>query len=480
MTNLAEKLITEKPIREMSLSDIRAIKDDKVRQAVFHIKQFYAGEYGNLLFSCNMSYRYAKDINTITVDEVKELMTYKNLHLSQALCKGIDRSYKGAFSNSGIILDIDFYKVSEFKGMKAQEIIGLMRADNCFDLIEPSYFYSSGEGLNIVYLLKPINANTETSNELLNESNQANIDKRRAVIRALHTIFEKYNPDDRATDLVRYNKVPGSFNVSKGKKVEIIGFDKLINSKEIKRRTLGHLYNFLKKKGLISDLKPVQSNRKENESNYINKEEIKPMPASKPNERLREFKEHRYRVGIVSYRQNELTLNEALVEDYQWLASHRKGTGFREYLIFLYAQALKRLEIEDFAAKLSDFNKLFDTQLPYGEIQSQINSFMNSGKIYFHRNTTIIKNLSITPEEMKSLKVLIDNNEKSERHKDQKKQARRNENGLTSRENTKLENIKAIAQMLDSGCKQKEISEVLGLSKSTVSEYVKEIKALEK
>ena len=50
---------------------------------------------------------------------------------------------------------------------------------------------------------------------------------------------------------------------------------------------------------------------------------------------------------------------------------------------------------------------------------------------------------------------------------------RRNENGLTNREQDKQDKINAVKELYKNGYKQSEIVEKLGLSKGTVSKYLK-------
>ncbi|HID1129822.1 hypothetical protein [Clostridioides difficile] len=77
--------------------------------------------------------------------------------------------------------------------------------------------------------------------------------------------------------------------------------------------------------------------------------------------------------------------------------------------------------------------------------------------------------LGITEEEQKYLKTIIGK-------KEAKKLARRNENGLTSREQEKQDRIKLVKELYEKGYKQVEISEKLQLTKGRVSQIIKELK----
>ena len=82
------------------------------------------------------------------------------------------------------------------------------------------------------------------------------------------------------------------------------------------------------------------------------------------------------------------------------------------------------------------------------------------------------------------LKTMISKKVKNDRSKNYRNQWKkgkqklkhRNENGLTSREQTKIDRIYKILELKEKGYKQIEIAEQLNISKSTVSEYVKKIR----
>lgn len=86
---------------------------------------------------------------------------------------------------------------------------------------------------------------------------------------------------------------------------------------------------------------------------------------------------------------------------------------------------------------------------------------------YNYRNSTLIDMLDITEEEQRHLKTIISTNERYRRSNI--KRTPRNENGLTSRQQKKRDNIEAVEELARQGFKQVEIAKKLGLNQSNVS-----------
>ena len=74
------------------------------------------------------------------------------------------------------------------------------------------------------------------------------------------------------------------------------------------------------------------------------------------------------------------------------------------------------------------------------------------------------------------MKTIIGLDEKYDRKNEKRRVGRRNEEGLTKREEDKIKTIESIKKLYDQGYKQIERVKALGLSKGRVSQVVKEIK----
>jgi DNA-directed RNA polymerase specialized sigma54-like protein len=88
---------------------------------------------------------------------------------------------------------------------------------------------------------------------------------------------------------------------------------------------------------------------------------------------------------------------------------------------------------------------------------------------YWYTNETLIDMLDITEEEQRHLKTIIGTNEKYRRNNIRRRKERRNEAGLTMREQQKKDNIKAVKELAAKGLNQSEIAKEVGLHQSNVS-----------
>ena len=140
-----------------------------------------------------------------------------------------------------------------------------------------------------------------------------------------------------------------------------------------------------------------------------------------------------------------------------------------------FIEPLKQSEIE---AVLKSIPKAIDKFIEYeqgvrsGETKRVSKGMKDKGG-YWYKNTTLIDRLNITREEQSELKTIIGKEEKCDRNNKDRRDKRRNENGLTSREQAKVDLIKEIKELKSQGLKQKDIAEKLGIAKGTVSKYLK-------
>ena len=178
---------------------------------------------------------------------------------------------------------------------------------------------------------------------------------------------------------------------------------------------------------------------------------------------------------------NELTLAFSRMEDYKSLIKIRNkariNEGYRNQLLYNYG-----LENIDYTKtkinlneSLTEINGLFRKPLDKREVIGVIKSLEKS-KFKKIRNQTIIEQLEISTQEQQIMKTLIEREIKVSRYVEKKKQAIRNENGLTKRQQSKEDNIYLI---LDSYYIQKltrkKIAGNLRISLRTVDDYLDNI-----
>ncbi|RHW65083.1 DNA-binding response regulator, partial [Clostridium botulinum] len=134
-----------------------------------------------------------------------------------------------------------------------------------------------------------------------------------------------------------------------------------------------------------------------------------------------------------------------------------------------------------------DFNEGFKVPLDYKEVEmatrsaekayetwlkdSPSGTYKRGG--YNYKNQTLIEKLNITDEEMKTLETIIGKKEirrrDNQKNKIRQKAKRRNEKGLTKRQQEKLNKESKIKKLLSKGFGVREISRKLDINVSAVS-----------
>lgn len=222
----------------------------------------------------------------------------------------------------------------------------------------------------------------------------------------------------------------------------------------------------------------------------------------KPKPQQLEFQQVKKRQAVVTNYFNSYTLHTARAEDLLTLVELRNYnvTGYRNMIIHCYAYwtGIYIREEESLAKEVIDLNNSFREPLKETDIDAvlrcipkAIEKFINyeqgirSGEKkrvskgmrdkegYWYKNETLIERLNITREEQKHMKTIISTEEKYDRNNEKRRQKRRNEDGLTDRERKKQEIIKSVKELKSKGLKQIEIAEKLGITKGTVSKYLK-------
>lgn len=102
----------------------------------------------------------------------------------------------------------------------------------------------------------------------------------------------------------------------------------------------------------------------------------------------------------------------------------------------------------------------------------RISSKMQKHGGYWYKNETLIDMLNITDEEQRHLKTIIGVNEKYRRNNERRKKLRRNINGLTQREQNKVDTIKAVLELNEEGLNQTQIAEELSITQARVSQIL--------
>lgn len=177
-------------------------------------------------------------------------------------------------------------------------------------------------------------------------------------------------------------------------------------------------------------------------------------------------------------------------------------TGYRNMIIHCYAywRGLIVREEEQLYKEIHDLNNSFTEPLKENEIKAVCKTILKKVDLfityenelragikpklpkgtkdkpgYWYKNETLIERLDITEEEQGQLKTIISKEEKYNRKNAKRRDARRNEKGLTLREQQKQELINKVKELKLQGLSNIEIAKILGKNKSTIGRLLKNI-----
>lgn len=196
------------------------------------------------------------------------------------------------------------------------------------------------------------------------------------------------------------------------------------------------------------------------------------------------------------------TLHIARAEDILTLCKLRKYkvTGYRNMILHCYAYWLgvthrNQEELNELVYKLNEkfteplkqneidailrcvpkaIEKFLDYEqgLRTGEIKRVSKGMRDKGG-YWYKNETLIERLDITLEEQKYMKSIVSTEVKYIRNNERRREARRNENGLTLREQQKQEVINKVKELKLQGLSNIQIAKIVGKNKSTIGRLLK-------
>ena len=422
---------------------------------------------------------HVKNMDLLNI--VSKLIKFKDIYISINSMLSPLRQLKNLRHLHAFWVDLDYYKKTKFKGKTSEEMINILRDKGLFKDIEPSFFIDSGNGMYLFYLIESASMGALPIWQKIQNSF---IDK-----------FEKYGADRMSSDAVHVLRLAGTENSKTGKKARF-------------------LYNSEKEFKFEMKKEPI----KVYEIKEIAKIMLPALPYSK--EEWQKIKEAKRQTKKVKESKRELalfnlhTLHWARLQDIQTLQRIREGdcTGYRELMCFLYRyyNCLFLKNNESALINSLDFNSQFTDPLDEKEVISAtksaekayekwettfskyillkekppISQFFRKAGCYIYSNKKLIELLNITEDEMTRLSTIISTKEKNRRSKDYRnnwnkqasKKSRRNNNGLTSRQQSKFDNLVLMLNLKEQGLKQKEIAKVLEITQQAVSKLLREHK----
>jgi uncharacterized membrane protein len=298
-----------------------------------------------------------------------------------------------------------------------------------YKIPRPNYLIDSGRGLYYIVLIKPVPSMA--------------LPLWYAVQRYLFNTLKEFGADANALDPTRVLRIVGTMNSKSGTSVKVLDeYDYEYSLREIQE-------------GYLPEISPKKTKSK-----------------GRPKKMVSLFTEY--------------SLYYARLMDISKICELRNYDveGHREVILFLYRyySACFTEDSEEALRRALELNSMFTKPLPENEViidtKSATKAYEN--KLYKYTNTKLIQILGITLDEQQYLKTIISGKEKYRRsakeQKEKKRAKRRNENGLTKREQSRIDNINLVKKLYDKGYKQVQIVRKLGLSKGRVSQILKELK----
>lgn len=385
---------------------------------------------------------------------------------------------------NALIVDLDYYNIAHLKDLEPWQVIELMKQD--LDYPEPSFYTSSGRGLCIVWLLEKTYA-TKKSKKFYKQIAETLID-----------VFENFGADNKVKDVTRVIRLDGTKNSKNGKTVKIITPNNFVELEEYADNPIRYE---------LSDLAEY----------FWGIREVKFDKPKKPKKSIK-------RVCKITKLKNVYSLYCTRVKDLETLVELRKDKplkGYREKLLFLYRlQLLFSGTDSDTSLKLTlNLNSKFFDPLDQKEVinatenavgnaevyhrlkdkysdetNCSLNEYLGRAGVYIYKNSTIIKELEITLDEMEYMDTLI-NKEIKLKNKRVKNQEyyKTNKENLNEMKREKYKNKlkidgkmsrseknnlirEKIKSLLAEGFTQKEIALQLDITTRTVRNHIKYIK----
>lgn len=329
-------------------------------------------------------------------------------------------------------IDIDHKKGT--RAIESFEVVGAIEqlVENK-KIPEPTEYINSGRGIHVYWDIANchimlLDLWEKIENYLFNQ------------VKEIEKDIKNIEVDKRATDPTRLLRLPGT-----------------INSKDNSK-----CYSMLKREDNIYNIFDLK------------KAYIKPNKA---------YKKNKSNIAYLPTK-NLYTLNKSRLEDFKAIVSLRNGEvkGYRNTLIMFYSyhyRLINEITVEELIDITKEFNKSFREPYEIRELISVCRSVNRTvkhfqedeSKGYKFTNKYIIESLDISEQEQKKLLTIISTDEKYRRKNLKRNAARRNEDGLTSRQQQKLNTMKVIKELKGQGLSQSKVSKESGYSIALVKRY---------
>lgn len=387
-------------------------------------------------------------------DNIKKLLSLEgNLYMSPNSYFIPKRKIENIRHLNALYVDIDYYNIQKLKNLDHEYIIGVIENNYFKDglIPQPSFIIFTGRGLAIYWIIEPVPSRV--------------LPLWNAVQRHFLSTLSALGSDAKSIDSARVMRLAGSLHSKTKERAKLYIYDSKLTYRlrDIQEDYLPELTPYVKNPGYRS------RGRKAKVVNYYTLYSL-------------HFARINDLITLLEIRDGYCRSEEGnLIE-----------TGQREVMCFLYRYwyCCYCCDKEQALENTFEFNEKFVKPLGRREVRkitksaekaydewlkdSPSGSYARGG--YNYKNTTLIKMLHITDDEMKQMKTLINKGEKVRRDAEAKKKKRRNEDGLTPKQAEKKERLEKVKLLYESGLNQGQIADKLNINIRTVRRDIKDLK----
>lgn len=362
---------------------------------------------------------YFEGINDLSIN-----LNDKDVYISQNTFNNRSRRLTHLKELKALYIDIDCYKVN----LSKEAVKYFMENDLYGQIPVPNMLVDSGRGLYYIIFLE----NTVAED----------LPKWQLIEKYLYEKLKDLGADNKALDATRVLRVVGSTNSKNNELVKVIDtYDYQYTLDEIIENYIPEVIEDRKEKQ-----KPKGIRKKGRKKKFVSLFNLYNLYYTR-------FKDIKKLVEIRNY----------------------EMTGYREITLFLIRYFLNVYHGDDdlVMEEVIEINNSFTEPLEINEVFNATRSGVIGAteSVYKYSNDKLIKLLDITPSEQKEMATIIGKSEKYYRNNKNRRDNRRDENGLTQRESSKLNNENEILELKRKKYTLKQISEKLNLS----IDYVKKV-----
>lgn len=362
---------------------------------------------------------YFEGINDLSIN-----LKGKDVYISQNTFNNKSRRLIHLKELKALYIDIDCYKMN----LSKEAVKYFMENDLYGQIPVPNMLIDSGRGLYYIIFLE---------NTMAEE-----LPKWQLVEKYLYEKLKDLGADNKALDATRVLRVTGTVNSKNNSIVKVIDtYDYQYTLDEIIENYIPEIIEDRKEKQ-----KPKGVRKKGRKKKFVSLFTLYKLYYTR-------FKDIKKLVEIRNY----------------------EMTGYREITLFLIRYFLNVYHGDDdlVMEEVLEINNSFTEPLEKDEVFKATLSGATRAteNVYKYSNDKLIKLLDITPLEQKEMATIISKTEKYYRNNKNRREQRRNEEGLTNKEAERIKNEKDILELKRKKYTLKQISKELNLSIS----YVKKI-----